>query len=66
MSEDNPYKEAMRYIENAKNFLNTAGKEGRYYNDIKYVKIACGTAYSGILLALDYLFDVKNVPKKKR
>jgi hypothetical protein len=60
-----PYKEAMRYIENAKDILKSSGREGRYYLDDKYVKIACGTAYSGILVALDGLFDFKNLPKKR-
>jgi hypothetical protein len=32
---------------------------------VKYIKTACGTAYSGILTALDFLFDIKNVPKRK-
>ncbi len=65
MKHEDPYKEAMCYIENAKEILKSAGKEGRYYIDDKYVKIACGTAYSGILVALDGLFDVKNLPKKR-
>ena len=60
-----PYKEAMRYIENAENILQSAGKDGRYYIDEKYVKIACGAAYSGILLALDSLFEIKNIPKRR-
>jgi hypothetical protein len=65
MKYDNPYKEAMRYIENAEDILKSAGKEGRYYIDDKYVKIACGTAYSAILVALDSLFDLKNLPKRR-
>lgn len=64
MKTDNPYQEAMRYIENARDQLKLAGKDGKFYEDEKYVKSASGIAYSGILVALDYLFDKKNVPKK--
>ena len=65
MKSNDPYNEALRYIENAEDILKSAGKEGRYYTDDKYVKIACGTAYSGILVALDALFDIKNLPKRR-
>lgn len=41
------YKKSMRYIENAKEQLSKAGKEGKFFEDDKYVKTACGTAYSG-------------------
>ena len=47
------YDEAMRYIENAKETLKKAGKKDGEYGDIKYVQTASGTAYVGILLALD-------------
>jgi len=62
------YKESMRYIDNAKEILTTkAGKQGEYYNDQKYVRMACNTAYSGVLISLDTLFDHKGIvrPKKK-
>jgi hypothetical protein len=65
MGHENPYKEAMRYIENARIQLNQAGKDDKFYLDVKYIKTACGTAYCGILTALDFLFDIKNMPKKK-
>ncbi|MCX6155298.1 MAG: DUF5618 family protein [Candidatus Kapabacteria bacterium] len=65
MKHENPYLKAMRYIENAEDILKSAGKDGKYYVDDKYVKIACGTAYSGILVALDGLFDLKNLPKRR-
>ncbi|MDR2813291.1 MAG: DUF5618 family protein [Prevotellaceae bacterium] len=62
------YAEAMRYMNNAKETLQKAKKEGNYYQDRKYVRTACGTAYSGVLLALDTYFMLKDVelPKKKR
>lgn len=65
MNKKNPYKEAMRYIDNAHNTLKHAGKEDNLYIDEKYVKSACGIAYLGALKALDFLFEIKNVPKKK-
>jgi hypothetical protein len=65
MKHENPYKEAMRYIENAREILKSANKDGKFYVDEKYVKIACGTAYSGILVALDDLFDIKKMPKRR-
>ena len=45
------YSEAIRYMDNAKATLKSAGKEDDYYNDDKYVKTACGTAYNGVLKA---------------
>lgn len=57
-----PTKEARRYIDNAREILrDKARKEDGYYQDAKYVKMAGNTAYSGILVALDYLL----APKKK-
>ncbi|MDR0834473.1 MAG: DUF5618 family protein [Candidatus Symbiothrix sp.] len=62
------YAEAMRYMSNAKETLQKARKEDKYYTDKKYVRTACGTAYNGVLLALDTYFELKGVelPKKKR
>ena len=65
MKHEDPYKEAMRYIDNARTQLKLAGKDGKFYVDEKYVKSASGIAYSGILVALDALFDYKNVPKRR-
>ena len=65
MKTKNAYKEAMRYIENAREDLKLAGKDGKFYADEKYVKSASGIAYSGTLVALDCLFDVKNIPKRR-
>ena len=33
-----------------------------FYNDAKYVRMACNTAYSGLLIALNDLFKYKGVP----
>jgi uncharacterized protein (UPF0332 family) len=57
------YFEAMRYIANAYEDLKKAQKEGKYYNDPKYVRRACGTAYSGLLIALDGFLILKGVHK---
>jgi hypothetical protein len=66
MNHENPYQESMRYIDNAKEDLKLAGKEDKFYVDEKYVKTACGTAYSGALFALDRLFDIKKIPSRSR
>jgi len=59
------HSEAMRYMDNAKDCLKMAKKEGKYYNDKKYVKMACGTAYNGVLVALDCFFILKDVDMPK-
>jgi len=60
------YNEAIRYMDNAKETLQKAGKEDNYYIDDKYVKTACGTAYNGVLKALEGYFILKEVPKQKK
>lgn len=51
-------REPIRYIENAKEILSKSPIEDNYYTDIKYVKTAFGTAYLGVLKAIDdYLLD---------
>jgi len=65
MKYENPYKEAMRYVDNAEKDLMLSGREDKFYKDIKYVQSACGIAYLGILKALDILFDIKNVKKRR-
>ena len=59
------YKEAIRYMDNAKEKLKKAGKEDRFYVDKKYVKTACGTAYNAVLLALDGYLLLQGIEKKK-
>jgi len=62
------YSEATRYMENAKEYLKSAKKEDNIYRDPKYVRTACGTAYSGILIALDGYLILKgaHTTKSKR
>ena len=57
------YAEAIRYMNNAKEVLQKARKDGKYYADKKYVRMACGTAYSGTLVALDAYLLLKGVPE---
>ncbi|MDR0687870.1 MAG: DUF5618 family protein [Prevotellaceae bacterium] len=59
------YAEAMRYMENAKETLRKARKEDGRYQDVKYVRTACGTAYNGVLIALDTYLLLKGVEQKK-
>jgi hypothetical protein len=64
-----PYAEALRYMNNAEETLQKALKEDNLYRDRKYVRVACGTAYLGVLEALDKWLQMKGVPdppKKKR
>jgi len=60
------YVEAIRYMDNAKEALQKSKKDGNYYADKKYVRSACGIAYSGVLLALDAWFVLKGIPKPNK
>jgi hypothetical protein len=62
-------KESLRYIENAKATLAKSPIEDNRYMDEKYVSSACGTAYRGVLKAIElYLLSrgcvKKDLPKK--
>ena len=59
------YGEAIRYMDNAKEYLKNAKKENGFYLDKKYVKTACGTAYNGMLTALDCFLMLKGQSKPK-
>lgn len=57
--------EARRYVSNAKDLLREkAGKDNGVYQDRKYVRLAGHSAYLGVLLALDELFEVKKGKRK--
>ena len=58
--------EAIRYMKNAEDVLQKAKKDGNNYTDKKYVRMACGTAYSGVLVALDAWFAIKGIPKPSK
>ena len=59
------YGEAIRYMDNAKEYLKSAQKEGKFYRDPKYVRTACGAAYNGVLMALDCYLLLKGIEKPK-
>ena len=62
---NHPIIEAERYLQNAKTLLSEkAGKDGNYYTDRKYVKMAGHTAWCGILVALDAVLSVKKGLKR--
>ena len=58
-------KEALRYLENAKQILLSAPKEDNTYTDIKSVQEACGIAYLAVLKAIDEDLLAKGVEKKE-
>lgn len=58
-------KEALRYIQNAKELLAKSPIEGLRYADEKYVKSACGVAYLGVLKAIDEFLLKKGLIKKE-
>ena len=59
------YKEAIRYIDNATSLIKKAHKHGNYFDDVKYVRMASGTAYLGVLMAADGYLLSKGHDKKK-
>jgi len=61
------HSEATRYMDNAREYLKQAKKDGDMYRDKKYVRTACGTAYSGVLISLDGFLILKGIhtPDKK-
>ena len=63
-----PIREAERYLQNARTILSEkAEKDGNYYNDTKYVRMAGNTAWNGVLIALDAVLGVrKNLKKGQR
>ena len=65
MERKNPIQEAERYIENARHLLSEkAGKDGDFYTDRKYVKLAGHAAWCGVLMALDAALKVREKMKK--
>jgi hypothetical protein len=57
------YGEAIRFMDNAKEYLKNAKKEGKFYQDTKYVKMACGTACNGVLVAMDGFLILRGIKK---
>ena len=60
--------EARRYLANAKNILKNSKVENGFYRDVKYVRMACGVAYSSVLMAIDgYLLKKgKEIRRRRR
>ncbi|NCO68317.1 MAG: hypothetical protein CO148_05745 [Nitrospirae bacterium CG_4_9_14_3_um_filter_41_27] len=58
-------KEALRYLNNAKEILKSAPIEDNAYTDEKYVREACGTAYLAVLKAIDGYLLNKGLTKKE-
>jgi len=58
-------KEALRYLQNAKEILKKAPIEDGRYADVKYVQEACGTAYLAIIKAIDGYLMNKGLSKKE-
>ena len=62
-----PIREAERYLENARRILSEkAEKDGDFYNDSKYVKMAGNTAWNGVLVALDAVLEVRAGMKREQ
>jgi hypothetical protein len=57
--------EAIRYMANAEKTLARAGRDGSLYLDQKYIRTACGTAYNGVLIALEAWLKVKGIDLPK-
>jgi len=58
-------KEALRYLENAKEMLKTVQVEDNTYTDVKPVQEACGTAYLAVLKAIDQYLMKKGVEERE-
>ncbi len=62
------HREAIRYIQYASEILRSkAQKKNKYYEDDKYVQMACATAYNGVLIATETYLAMKGkaIEKKK-
>lgn len=58
-------KEALRYLNNAKEILRKIPIEDNRYTDVKYVQEACGTAYLSVVKAIDEYLLNKGLDKKE-
>jgi hypothetical protein len=58
-------KEALRYLNNAKDILKSIPVENGTYIDIKPVREACGIAYLSILISIDEYLLRKGISKKE-
>jgi len=60
------YQEAERYLNNAYKELKLSDRNGKVYQDVKHMRIACGAAYLAALKAVDGIFLLRGIPKPKR
>src|ERR1700691_5383810 len=60
------YQEAIRYMNNANKELNLADRNGKVFQDVKHLRVACGTAYLATLKAVDGILLMRNIPKPKK
>ena len=58
-------KEALRYLNNAKEMLRSAPIEDDIYTDIKPIQEACSTAYLAVLKAIDEYLIQRGVSEKE-
>jgi hypothetical protein len=58
-------REALRYLNNAKEILRSAPIEDDIYTDVKPVQEACGTTYLAVLKAIDEYLLRKGISKKE-
>lgn len=58
-------KQALRYLENAKEILRNAPIEDNTYTDVKCVQEACSTTYLAILNTIDEFLKRKGVDEKE-
>lgn len=58
-------REALRYLENAKEILSKSPIEDNRYADVKYVKSACGVAYLAVLEAINEVLLKRGMSKKE-
>jgi len=58
-------REAIKYLNNAREILKTAPIEDNIYTNVKSVQEACGTAYLAVLKAIDEYLLNKGVDEKE-
>jgi len=58
--------EAIRLMSNGQKELLLANKNGKVYQDVKHLRLACGAFYLAVLKAIDGMFLLRNIPKPKR
>lgn len=58
-------KEALRYLNNAKEILKSIPVEDNTYSDVKPVQEACGTAYLAVLKAIDEYLISRGINQKE-